>query len=445
MAFFHSFLTRALQLMAVALWAGLSAGCTSPYLPPEVQSAERVPGILELFEPEIVERAATFGQVPLRGRLIVTHGMCSDAQRAADFVPPGRAAEQYLDRFGRNWAQQRAALYFSALGMGDRDAVLQPVGTTTRFYAGHGHVTLDRFVMNGPSGNFEIVILTWGRHVDSARSRLAYDNYRAGEPDEQVIDAQLGANPVRARWMNIARRTGMNGCLVDPVVYLGSAGNPIRHTMRQALCSAIGGRPGDTVPGARGAAAVPGAPGTILECPPRSPQPDETPTVLLPESLGSTIMIDAFEALSGEARILARRNIRGIYLMSNQYPLLALANPSTRAPRDLRLAEESVAAPVVDLGSLASFLAAPPRTLGSRNVPQTWVIAITDPNDILGYRIPPSSLPDVRVGNVLVSNAPTLLGLVSHPLGAHTGWQESPQVFDLLVHGSPMRQTDSRL
>jgi hypothetical protein len=67
------------------------------------------------------------------------------------------------------------------------------------------------------------------------------------------------------------------------------------------------------------------------------------------------------------------------------------------------------------------------------------VVAFTDPNDLLSYRLLPAryAAPDVAVADVLVSNDKTWLGLIENPVAAHLDYLANPDVGDLIACGFP--------
>jgi hypothetical protein len=67
------------------------------------------------------------------------------------------------------------------------------------------------------------------------------------------------------------------------------------------------------------------------------------------------------------------------------------------------------------------------------------VVAFSDPNDLLTYRIVPEHLAEdfgeFRVINVLVSNDTTYFGYLERPDTAHCGYPWNPHVFGMLARG----------
>ena len=67
------------------------------------------------------------------------------------------------------------------------------------------------------------------------------------------------------------------------------------------------------------------------------------------------------------------------------------------------------------------------------------LVALTDPNDLLSYTLPVEryASEEVTVYNILVSNAPTWLGLLERPDRAHLNYLDNPDVGRLIACGLP--------
>ena len=397
----------------------LLAACSNPYATPERQPDRGFLGAADYLDPR-------FQPDPSRPRVraILTHGMCSDTHRAN---ANGRRP---------SWVKLRARQIASALGGSvDLPAEIEP--TEEYHLPGADPVTggVQRYdvKIETPGGVIEAVLLIWGRQVDRYRENLAYENTRHG-PD--APDA-----PIRARLNARIKSELMNRCLIDAVVYLGENGDPIRRNMRAALC--------DTLGGSFEAVGAGGNPRRPDIC--RRPVADPTPTVLIPESLGSTILFEAFNGLddgAGRARIAASLgSVRAIYLAANQFPLLSQARVPDLAPGPTAL--RRARAPEGALESFLALLARRPtlRALRTGEVPpeaeRIQLVAITDPNDVLGYRLDPEAFagdrhPGIEMTNVLVSNAATWFGLLANPIAAHSNTARD-QVFRLIALGSDGR------
>ena len=81
----------------------------------------------------------------------------------------------------------------------------------------------------------------------------------------------------------------------------------------------------------------------------------------------------------------------------------------------------------------------PPIRAATSGSPAITLVAFTDPNDLLSYRLQPSRYrtPDTAVADVLVSNATTYLGLFARPDEAHTDYRTNAAVASLVACGKP--------
>jgi hypothetical protein len=79
---------------------------------------------------------------------------------------------------------------------------------------------------------------------------------------------------------------------------------------------------------------------------------------------------------------------------------------------------------------------APKRT---ESLSKLAVVAFTDPNDLLSYRLLPSRYagPDVVIADVLVSNSSTWLGLLEDPFAAHLNYLQNKDVGGMIACGWP--------
>lgn len=133
------------------------------------------------------------------------------------------------------------------------------------------------------------------------------------------------------------------------------------------------------------------------------------------------------------------RSVRERSGWANQLPLLRLATmsrpiPSVEAPERLAL---SAALPE----GVESMLRETARRRPAA-APRIEVVAVSDPNDLLGYALPPDvgqGLDNVlRVTNVVHSVAKCgYFFVAAHPLKAHTGYLDDDAVLELLVCGEP--------
>ena len=224
--------------------------------------------------------------------------------------------------------------------------------------------------------------------------------------------------------------------LADALLYAGSYRKEvIRPSVQGALCKVTRGRwHGDT-----------------RTCDPRDYQ---DPTVIITHSLGGYMLMDSIQAElrtdncrptssgGGPAeKILANTPV--IYMMANQ---LALLNLSTLR-RDPQAPKKTTAMDAVTKQFAKCWLMAREARARSAGKPSpttiSHVVAFSDPNDILSWRVERKNLRlprpewgEVAVTNVYMSNGEfSVPGLFSDPTNAHTGYFVNPTVMDMLICG----------
>jgi hypothetical protein len=235
-------------------------------------------------------------------------------------------------------------------------------------------------------------------------------------------------------------------CFADVVVYLGKNGDPIRRDTQFALCEFFGGQLNSET-GCVGASA-------------------SRATMLVSESLGSSILFDGFRSLKFDyvhapqpaaaltapqarrsrrplraevnAGILRRNNaalqsqanshdmtsamtsLTNFFMLANQIPLVGLAGGPSPGE-------------IVRNESLDQFIASATemRTGGAK--PLT-IVAFVDPNDLLSFRLIPKS-DRARIVNFVVSNAETYLDYAARPDEAHCNYVRNGYVMHAIVFG----------
>jgi len=117
--------------------------------------------------------------------------------------------------------------------------------------------------------------------------------------------------------------------------------------------------------------------------------------------------------------------MRFLVMAANQIPLLSLADQ----PLPATMAESPP-------DSLQLLLRKRRALAADRHL---TLVAFTDPNDLLSYTLPPEKYAQdgVTVYNILVSNAPTYLGLLERPDTAHLEYLGNPDVGRLIACGLP--------
>ncbi|MRX11745.1 hypothetical protein GJ697_28340 [Pseudoduganella sp. FT25W] len=253
--------------------------------------------------------------------------------------------------------------------------------------------------VNTPAGQLRFDALIWSPLTNDLKRQLCYD--QSGKSS-----LCTGAPPypyTRAR-LNARFKDGLiDDCLPDALIYQGVARDTIQRRMREAVLQVMSGAQA------------------------------QTPLVVIAHSMGSKILFDTLlrmteEPAGSQAAVMAQQAVdrmRFLVMAANQIPLLSLADqplPATMA--------------VSPPDSLQLLLRKRPALAADRHL---TLVAFTDPNDLLSYTLPPEKYAQdgVTVYNILVSNAPTYLGLLERPDTAHLEYLGNPDVGRLIACGLP--------
>jgi hypothetical protein len=313
--------------------------------------------------------------------VILVHGMCTH-----DAAWANRTIDRIAGVVSANVPQQAAA---GSNGIQLIERTQQIGGTPVRFHA-----------------------LVWSPLTTPLKRQLDYDN--TGSPADCSAAGSGECKPVRAYFNGYVKDRLLNDCLSDAVIYEGQS----RDTIRDAMIESVS---------------------RIIES---NPNGDRTLAVVA-ESLGSKILFDALSAMleSRQPRtqalgLQASRRLGLLFMAGNQLPILGLAEQNIGLRQDARAAQEPDA--------LRRFLELRRRQAAPRaeTIGRLAVVAFSDPNDLLTYRLLPAryAAPDVAVADVLVSNARTWLGLLENPVAAHLDYLANPQVGDMIACGYPRAQ-----
>ena len=259
------------------------------------------------------------------------------------------------------------------------------------------------------SGNIRVMnyAIVWSELTESQKGALCYDS----DVETESCPNIMYEGKRRAKLNGQLKSELLNDCLSDVIVYADNAtGTRIRKAVR----------------------------GSIVEIDGRLRHNSHAPLVLITESLGSKILYDVVFAADGETDrqsvLDALAPTRQIFMAANQIELLGLAiSPDDKVLRLVRETDPSM----VQLRDLirarrpAAFEAAGNSALEDDAVP---IVAFTDPNDLLSYRIKDSTAADVF--NVTVRNDVTILWYVENPFTAHTGYLTNPDVWAYIACGS---------
>ena len=353
------------------------AACSTPYRPSVVvHDSASFPGIAGIV--------AQAGARPVDVLLI--HGMCTHdtgwAERQIDRI--GGIVEAHAPAPAAG-----ASAAASAAGAPARIEVVertrQVAGGTVRFHA-----------------------LVWSPLTAALKHQLDYD--MTGNPSDCTAAGEC--KPKRASLNGYVKDNLLSDCLSDAVIYQGESHVPIRDAMVRTISQVIASNPAS-----------------------------EAPLVVVAESLGSKMLFDALSAMleswQPQTRALgqqAARRLGLLFMAGNQLPILGLADhvPALRAS----LTQD---VPVAD--ALQHFLDLRRRQPNRRTeaLQRLAIVAFTDPNDLLSYRLLPAryAAPDVAVADVLVSNGSSWLGLIENPMTAHLDYLATPGVGTMIACGEP--------
>lgn len=273
-------------------------------------------------------------------------------------------------------------------------------------------------------GTVRFTALIWSPLTAQLKEQLAYDN--TGTATD--CSAPGECKPRRAS-LNGALKDGLlNDCLSDAMIYQGASRPVIRQKMANAIAQVLE----DSQTQARGAGLTPGS------------------FVLVSDSLGSKVSFDALEQMLGPQAPPPQRSVGEsaldrlalVFMQANQMPILGLADqviaqdkgrpvqPQPEADAMLRLLRVKADQP--------DAAARPSASRGTSVASKMGLVAFTDPNDLLSYRLLPSryAVPGIDVSDVLVSNDRTYLGLLELPNTAHTDYRLNQDVTRLIACGS---------
>jgi hypothetical protein len=253
-------------------------------------------------------------------------------------------------------------------------------------------------------GTVRFHALVWSPLTAGLKRQLDVD--MTGKPTD--CTAAGACQPKRASLNGYVKDNLLNDCLLDAVIYQGESHVAIRDAMVRTIAQ-------------------------VLENDPDS----EAPLVVVAESLGSKMLFDALSAMleswQPQTRTLgqqAARRLGLLFMAGNQLPILGLAEQRAIATQDMRVPD-----------ALQRFLDLRRRQPNRRaeTVQRLAVVAFTDPNDLLSYRLLPAryTAPDVAVADVLVSNDGTWLGLIENPVTAHLDYLANPDVGTMIACGHP--------
>ena len=358
------------------------SACSMPYRPAQfMEAGASFPGLAHFVE-----------QTPSHQvDVLLVHGMCTHDS---------------------SWAAQVVDQLTQALA----DAITPPGAKPLTATAVDPRIEIVPSTVETPAGRLRFDALIWSPLTVPLKRQLCYDQTDkspicAGEPPYPFIRAHINAR---------VKDVLIDDCLPDPLIYQGMARDDIQRRMRAAILQ-------------------------VLEA---SDAPAGLPLMVVSESLGSKILYDTLlnmthEEAGSRASQLALRavdRLRFLVMAANPIPLLSLADQQIPAAAEgigTGAVRQAVPVPPDSLQVLLQErLARRPRSLLDRSL---TLVALTDPNDLLSYTLPVEryASEEVTVYNILVSNAPTWLGLLERPDRAHLNYLDNPDVGRLIACGLP--------
>lgn len=354
-----------------------AAGCTTPYAPYVVVNGSRhFPGLVELLR----NTPAQPNQKKTLDVLLV-HGMCTHT--IADL-------EQRIDQ----------------LSTGIKSVAPTLSRELTTIIVPNTAIQLVQETVSIEDGNLQFSGLVWSEITRKLKNELAFDS--TGEPKDCSVGSQC--KPKRAALNGIFKDGLLDDCLSDVVIYQGKGGHDeMVRQMQAAIRFVAAGH--------------------------------DEPLVIISESLGSKMVFDALADMDSQRkdpketdRIISR--LTQVFMAANQLPLLGLGDEVISAPDSYGLMRAAVPS-----DSLRKVIQRK-RTLVQRSAFRQntlTLVAFTDPNDLLSYRLLPSQYENeggVSIADVLVSNQPTYIGALEMPDTAHKTYLSNSDVISLITCGS---------
>ena len=362
----------------------LAGGCAKPYLPPTIEepldSSNHFDGLLTLLEKH--------GAV----HVLWIHGMCPHS----------------VD----DWAKPRVDALAKRLGIEDPSAI------ATKFIG--DFIYRYELVYQGKPITLDMVV--WSELIAQRRASLCFDSVHA---DSGMVHEACGKAADykyhRAVLNNALKSDLLNACLADAMIYMGGYGRVVRDQLRPEIEAAL------------------------------TPSPDGTQqaVLLVSESLGSKVMFDTIQQIMGNrSKSLAAdraaktlQNTVQIMMFANQIPMLDLADSEP-----VRVSVSSQTSADEAGNSLRGFVGAlqkinRQKQKKTEKVERLKVVAFSDPNDVLSYRLPQDYFRtdlNTDVINVIPSNDYTWFWFCENPLNAHQGYTKTHEVFDLFLCGNPI-------
>ncbi len=269
---------------------------------------------------------------------------------------------------------------------------------------------------------------TWSQITEPFKKKLSYDNTKEYAFHRAKINEDL--------------KKYLNETLPDSSIYLGPIGDRMLASSVQSFCW-MSHFTFDQLPN--------NADRTCTTHPEDALQSLQNENfAFITNSLGSRIAIDSLQLIAekmqmkttDKATVEALKALQNkeitIFMLANQLPLLQMGK---KPPRHQ--------------GEEKAFCIPDGLKYDERLFKKLYVVAISDPNDLLSYGLQPESVDSYldsalcpEVSNVSITTVPTFdlgIGELANPLSAHTQYQSNPYVLDLIVEGLENNYTSPQI
>lgn len=289
-----------------------------------------------------------------------------------------------------------------------------------------------------PIGNLQI---TFWQNLDSTKNMLFYELTwsEITTPYKKIIafDTTEQYSKFRVPFNNMMKKF-LDNTIPDPLIYLVDRNNLIIDSSKQSLCWMLKDNWSD-IPNNKAEVCNISASDEIKGL-------ANQDLIFITHSLGSKILMDTITNIAENIAVQDKKLIASsspfsasvkklqdkeitVFMLANQLPILQLDHPLPQVHNQL-----------------ASYCRPQGKNYEKRVFKGINIVAFSDPNDILSYAIPQDfadTYIDSRicpiVTNVSVNVAPELSALgvgIVDPVTAHTNYDNSPKVINLITHGT---------
>ncbi len=326
------------------------------------------------------------------------------------------------------WSGRLQRNLSATLGLTITDQSPKLVRLSSPVYPGEsiGDLTVRRYFNEPRTREMIAYELSWSEITTPKKQTLAFDTSGEARRNRAALNHTL--------------KGFLNDRLSDPIAYLGRSGPRILESVSQSTCWMASSDWQDLPDG------LPVVCDFANDAEAENLERDEF--VFITHSLGSRIVTDSLqrretrleEILNADLSADEQQRLRdlveviknkrlSVYMLANQLPLLDIAT----GPPEIA-------------GQYDAFCRAEGSRYDERRLQELFIVAFSDPNDLLSYTLPPDyaqreldSRVCPRTANVTVNVTPTInlfnIGEVAHPLKAHDLYDNDPRVIGIIAGG----------